>query len=104
MVHAVGFYHEQNRSDRDDYVTIHWDNIIVGMEPQFEKRKPEENQLLTPYDYESIMHYDSLVFSYDKLRDRKTITPKQKGVVLKTTREKLLSPTDILKINKLYKC
>ena len=32
LMHAAGVHHEQSRYDRDDYVTIHWDNIEASMQ------------------------------------------------------------------------
>jgi len=36
-MHAIGFYHEQSRTDRDDYVTIHYDNIQGKFFSQYQK-------------------------------------------------------------------
>jgi hypothetical protein len=57
--HAIGLWHEQSRSDRDQYVAILFDNIQPGREHNFEKQDGIE---LGPYDYDSIMHYPATAF------------------------------------------
>jgi hypothetical protein len=56
--HVLGFAHEFQRWDRDQFVTIHYDNIKSGRAPDYDWI-PKTNWLVTslPYDYRSIMHY-----------------------------------------------
>ena len=62
MGHVVGFWHEQARSDRDTYVTVKYNNIIKGSRSNFDQVL-DSAQLLTLYDYASIMHYTPFAFS-----------------------------------------
>ncbi|KAL7831157.1 hypothetical protein SRHO_G00306590 [Serrasalmus rhombeus] len=55
LLHALGFHHEQTRSDRDDHIRIVWENIIEDMKYNFEKINTLNQG--TPYDYNSVMQY-----------------------------------------------
>ncbi|XP_054710814.1 astacin-like metalloprotease toxin 5 [Uloborus diversus] len=101
--HVVGFFHEQNRSDRDDWLTIFWENVKEGMEDQFFKLKPEENQLLTPFDYDSIMLYGSYTFSKDR-KNLKTMVGRDNRLLYEVVNKQNLSKSDIKRINMLYNC
>ncbi|XP_067136208.1 astacin-like metalloprotease toxin 1 [Centruroides vittatus] len=101
--HAVGLYHEHSRYDRDNFLTILWDNIKPGMDKQFNKFEPGEIRVLNPFDYNSIMLYGETVFSKDE--HLKTMVPKLKGVqLLGVDKKKTLSKSDIYRLKKLYKC
>ncbi|KRX13477.1 Zinc metalloproteinase nas-4 [Trichinella nelsoni] len=101
LLHALGFIHEQSRSDRDKYVRVLWQNILPGMESEFEKYSDQDlDNLGFEYDYESIMHYEKEAFSRN---GRATLLPLKSGSELMGQRNGL-SAKDILKINKLYAC
>ena len=63
LAHALGFWHEQSRPDRDQYVTINWANIYPGLESNFQIRSSAST--VGSYDFESIMHYGDYDFSYN---------------------------------------
>ncbi|KAI4800730.1 hypothetical protein KUCAC02_007106, partial [Chaenocephalus aceratus] len=57
QLHALGFNHEQCRSDRDQHIRILWENIQSGWAYAFDKINTLN--LNTPYDYNSVMQYHS---------------------------------------------
>ncbi|XP_023232109.1 astacin-like metalloprotease toxin 5 [Centruroides sculpturatus] len=101
--HSIGFEHEHSRSDRDDHITIFWENIQKGMEDQFKKLSPSKNLLFNEFDYDSIMLYGEYIFSIDH-SEKKTMVAKKEGVRLKDVKEKTISKSDVYRIRKLYKC
>jgi len=60
--HTVGLWHEQSREDRDQYVTINYQNIISGYEHNFDQHITDGDDI-GPYDYGSVMHYPAWAFS-----------------------------------------
>ena len=56
--HVLGFHHEHQRWDRDDFVTIHYEHIKSGRQHDYDWI-PKTNWLVNSatYDYRSIMHY-----------------------------------------------
>uniref|UniRef100_A0A672QSS3 Metalloendopeptidase n=1 Tax=Sinocyclocheilus grahami TaxID=75366 RepID=A0A672QSS3_SINGR len=102
FLHALGFWHEQSRYDRDDYVTINFENIITGQEHNFNKYS--ENQTTTQdtqYDYYSVMHYDKNAFSNGNGSTIITKRPEFQDVIGQRLD---LSEYDVIELNKLYKC
>ena len=63
MGHIIGLYHEFTRTDRDSYVTVNYNNVIKGSWTSDFAINTQNQQLLTPYDYASVMQYPSFVLS-----------------------------------------
>ncbi|CAJ0581021.1 unnamed protein product, partial [Mesorhabditis spiculigera] len=101
LMHAVGFFHEQSRSDRDDFLEIVWGNVMKGADDQFEKyTNAVIDHLGEPYDFSSIMHYGPYAFSGN---GKKTLQPK-KGNAERMGQRVAFSDIDVRKINRLYQC
>ncbi|KAL6489362.1 hypothetical protein MHYP_G00031030 [Metynnis hypsauchen] len=102
FLHALGFYHEQSRYDRDNYVTIIYKNIIAGTENNFDKAPENESTIQgTPYDYMSLMHYGQDFFSNGNGHTIITKDPRFQDVI---GQHYDLSPIDAFELNNLYKC
>ncbi|XP_053566998.1 embryonic protein UVS.2-like [Bombina bombina] len=96
--HALGFLHEQCRSDRDNYVTVMTQYIIPEDLGNF--IKDSTNNLHMQYDYSSLMHYPRYAFSKT---GQDTIVPIPDTSV-PIGQSYGLSNVDILKIKHLYDC
>lgn len=104
LTHALGFWHEQNRYDRDTYVTIHTDNIASEHLHDFTKQSiTEMNTQGSDYDFGSIMHYGAYTFAVDK--SKPSISPNAgQGHDLTMGQRLAQSTADVWRIQKLYGC
>lgn len=99
MGHAMGYFHEQNRPDRDNYIRILWNNIQKKYKDQFNKRATA--QLFgQPFDWRSVMLYSSKAFN--KHFWQSTMEKKSNGRGFKGYTQ--YSDMDFEGLKKLYKC
>jgi len=97
FMHAIGIWHEQSRPDRDQFVTINWQNIQDGKDDNFEKRT-DSSTLGNAYDYNSVMHYSTKAFSKN---GQDTITAKNGNTI---DRRREADGNDIIDIRLMYQC
>uniref|UniRef100_T1J7X4 Metalloendopeptidase n=1 Tax=Strigamia maritima TaxID=126957 RepID=T1J7X4_STRMM len=101
LMHALGFWHEQSRPDRDKYVSINWSNIPSRLRHNFMKfSHGEVDTLRLPYDIGSVMHYGA----YDFAINRRQETVKSKVKSSSMGQRRGFSKLDVQKVNKLYRC
>ncbi|KAF7648696.1 hypothetical protein LDENG_00153000, partial [Lucifuga dentata] len=102
LFHVLGFYHEQSRYDRDEHVTIIWENINEKFKSNFRKLLSRSSRTFnTSYDYLSVLHYSKYAFSKTS---GLTITTKLPQYQNKIGQRMEMSSTDVYKLNRHYKC
>lgn len=101
VIHALGYDHMHNHIDRDNYVKIHWENVLPDYFPNFDKVDPQWfDNFGTPYDLMSVMHYPRWAFSYN---GEDAIEPHDINYIDKIG-SSYLSSNDALRLNRMYNC
>jgi len=102
FLHAIGVFHTQQRTDRDRYIKINWDNIMDGFAFAFSKlSETKVDEFDLPYDFESVMHYEQFAYSKNRVRTIETLDPSKQEIIGKA---KGVSDGDIMLVKRMYKC
>eukprot|EP00092_Neocalanus_flemingeri_P090742 GFUD01114937.1.p1 GENE.GFUD01114937.1~~GFUD01114937.1.p1 ORF type:complete len:259 (-),score=38.28 GFUD01114937.1:374-1150(-) len=63
LMHTLGATHTHQRADRDDYIIVHKECIILGYENKYSVLGYNTLSVEIPYKCNSIMHYENSTFS-----------------------------------------
>jgi hypothetical protein len=111
MMHVAGFYHEQQRPDRDTFLKTRWRPSLVrlfldgaGGRPWAKgSRTYRPMQVLGDYDFRSIMHYHVLGSKMARLTGKGMERLEAQGMSLADPGKRdELSPEDIAGMKQLY--
>ena len=94
--HALGLWHEQSRTDRDQHVTVYTNRVSEANRHNFDTHIPDSVDV-GPYDTNSIMHYPSRAFSIDGVSP--TIVTKNGAPI---GQRNGVSQGDINAVNRMY--
>jgi len=102
ILHALGFYHEMKRNDRDEYVVVDYNNIWENRREQFKVLSSENTTSYgESYDKHSILHYGNYAGAIDL--DKMTIKSRSNSSETLGQRDQM-TETDITELNKRFEC
>lgn len=102
FIHALGFFHEQSRPDRGDWVDVQWENIDEDKQHNFNLYNDTVIDFLgLPYDVASVMHYSGTSFSNN---GKPTMIAKDPSIQGLMGQRKTLSKIDIEELRLFYNC
>lgn len=107
LMHAMGFWHEHQRPDRDEHMKIYQHNIDPAMMAQFAKASyPGEISKLFKWDNDGIMLYGSRSFQKQRSSSPEhwTMATKEGGVLREVHEKYGLTQNDIQAVNEYFGC
>ena len=97
ICHALGLFHEQCRADRDNYVTVNYNNIHKDNQHNYAK-ETKNYYMIGGFDFNSIMLYGPYDFAID--RTKPTMTKKDGSIYTQNSYQ--LSDLDRRFLNRFY--
>lgn len=95
--HAVGFWHEHTRRDRNQYVKVLKENVISGLESNLAVQSTNVMRI-GPYDFLSVMHYRP----YELSRNGQPVLTKLDGSIEGLSNPDGLSVLDVAALRAMY--
>lgn len=100
LLHALGLVHTQSSPDRDQFVKINYENILDGKSQNFRKYFSNVvSNFNSPYDFDSVMHYNRRTFSKNGHVTIETLEPKN---MKRIGQRRYLSAGDAVLVRNMY--